>query len=235
MGATEMSYDEYPDEECSARELPAPEYLTYRNAQSVIKQMITPPARYTSVIIWSKLRVLKLFPRDLEDLACVQPILDAACSTLEELHLIEQPVAWAKRDEHLPLSGLVNLRHCPRLRDFALKANIKCGVQESVVLHDISVVLSTIPTSNQVTDLSLDLVVWGGSPFPGVLEEDWAGICDGIERITGEKDLKLILEISIRSSPYDYPPAGAEQLFKRIKEKTASLYEHLELIYSWRD
>ena len=49
--------------------------------------MITPPPKFhTPLVLWSKLRVLKLSSQELE-LAISQPILDAACTTLEELYL----------------------------------------------------------------------------------------------------------------------------------------------------
>ena len=86
--ATEKSYDKYPDNQCSGREAPQLEVLDYRNSHSIVEQLITPPSRFnTPVILWSKLRVLKLTPDERDDVACLQPILDAACFTLEELHL----------------------------------------------------------------------------------------------------------------------------------------------------
>jgi hypothetical protein len=95
VGATEKSYDKYPDDQCSGREAPLLEVLNYRNSHSLVKQMITPPPRFnTPVVLWSKLRVLTLSPRDKEGMACLQPILDAACNTLEELYLTRYTI-WA--------------------------------------------------------------------------------------------------------------------------------------------
>jgi hypothetical protein len=80
--------DEYPDTQCSGRELPALECLNYRHSESLVKQMITPPPKFSmAVVVWSKLRVLKLCPQEKEGMVCLQPILDAACNTLEELYL----------------------------------------------------------------------------------------------------------------------------------------------------
>jgi len=94
VGAAEESYDRYPDEQCFGRELPALEVLNYRDSQSLVKQMITPPPRFhTPVVHWSKLRVLTLSPHEREEMACLQPILDAACNTLEELYLTRLQVA----------------------------------------------------------------------------------------------------------------------------------------------
>ena len=80
--------DEYPDTQCSGRELPALDCLNYRNSESLVKQMITPPPNFSMAVIdWSKLRVLMLYPQDKEGMVCLQPIFDAACNTLEELYL----------------------------------------------------------------------------------------------------------------------------------------------------
>ena len=88
VGATDSSYDEYPDNQCSGREAPLLEVLQYSSSHSLVEQMIAPPPRFnTPVVLWSNLRVLTLAPRGKEELACLQPILDAACNTLEELYL----------------------------------------------------------------------------------------------------------------------------------------------------
>ena len=88
VGATETSYDTYPDDQCSGREAPLLEVLHCRNSHSFVKQMVTPPPRFnTPVVLWSNLRVLKLYPHEKGGMACLQPILDTACNTLEELYL----------------------------------------------------------------------------------------------------------------------------------------------------
>ena len=89
VGATDKSYDTYPDNHCS-REAPLLEVLEFRSSHSLVEQMLAPPARFsTPVIIWSNLRVLTLAPHDKGGMACLQPILDAACNSLEELFLTE--------------------------------------------------------------------------------------------------------------------------------------------------
>jgi hypothetical protein len=86
----EMSYDEYPDNQCSGREPPPLEVLDFRDSHSLLKQMITPPSRFnTPVVLWSNLRILTTNPHEKEGMACLQPILDAACNTLEELYLTD--------------------------------------------------------------------------------------------------------------------------------------------------
>ena len=90
---TEQSYDKYPDEQCSDRELPALERLDYRNSEGLVQQMITPPPRFkTGVVLWSKLRVLELSPC-YKTTACLQPILDGASNNLEELYLINPGIS----------------------------------------------------------------------------------------------------------------------------------------------
>jgi hypothetical protein len=90
MDHVKVTMKKYPDEQCFDRELPALEHLSYRNSESIIKDMtqITPPPRFhLGVVVWSKLRVLELCPYEKKEMGCLQPILDAACNTLEELHL----------------------------------------------------------------------------------------------------------------------------------------------------
>ena len=88
VGITEESHNKYPDNLCSGQELPALEVLNYRDSQSLVKQMITPPPRFNTLgVFWSNLRVLTLSPHEKEEMACLQPILDAANNTLEELYL----------------------------------------------------------------------------------------------------------------------------------------------------
>jgi len=87
VGATE-SYDEYPDDLCSGCKAPRLEVLDYCDSYSIVGQMITPPPRFNKPVVrWSKLRVLTLSPHEKEEMTCLQPILDTACHTLEELHL----------------------------------------------------------------------------------------------------------------------------------------------------
>ena len=88
VAAADESYKEYPDNQCSGREAPLLEVMEYRNSHSLVQKMIAPPRRFkTPVVIWSKLRILTISPRDKEGVACLQPILDAACNTMEELYL----------------------------------------------------------------------------------------------------------------------------------------------------
>lgn len=51
VGVTKKRYDKYPDKQCSGRELPALEVLNYRDSQSLVKQMITPPPRFHAPLV----------------------------------------------------------------------------------------------------------------------------------------------------------------------------------------
>ena len=86
--ASEKSYNNYPDAQCSGRGAPLLEVLEYHSSHTVIEQMIVPPPRFnTPVVLWSNLRVLTLAPHDKEGMVYLQPILNAACNSLEELYL----------------------------------------------------------------------------------------------------------------------------------------------------
>ena len=81
-------YDKYLNNLCSGREAPPLEVLDHRHSHSLVEEMVTRPPRFnTPVVLWSNLRVLTLSPHEEGGVACLQPILDAACSTLEELYL----------------------------------------------------------------------------------------------------------------------------------------------------
>ena len=92
------SYDKYPDDQCSGQEAPLLEVFNYHESHSLVEQMIAPPPRFkTPVVLWSNLRVLTLAPHDKGGMACLQPILDAACNTLEELYLTSMTMSGCKR------------------------------------------------------------------------------------------------------------------------------------------
>ena len=103
---------------------------------------------------------------------------------------------------------------------------MKCDAPDPVVLRDIVVVLSTIPKANQVTKLSLNFTICGEHPFAECLEEDWVGMCVEVIRISAGKPLELDLDMSIIPHRYDNMHLGRDELYERIKEKTASLSDY---------
>ena len=91
MIVLESRGDEYPDLQCSDRELPALECLKYCISGIFV---ITPPSKFSiGVVDWSRLRVLEVYLKDMEGMVCLQPILDAACNTLVELYLTHRRVS----------------------------------------------------------------------------------------------------------------------------------------------
>ena len=89
----EKSYDQYPGHYYSGREPPALERLDYRGSHTVVRQLLALPFQ-AAVVSWSHLRFLTLSPHEREGIAYLQPILDAACDTLEELRLTNLRVVW---------------------------------------------------------------------------------------------------------------------------------------------
>ncbi|KIM35989.1 hypothetical protein M413DRAFT_32032 [Hebeloma cylindrosporum] len=193
--AAEKSYDKYPDELCSGRRSPSPEVLKYRNSHSLLQQIITPPPRFsTPVALWSNLRIISLAPHDKDGLACLQPILDAARNTLEELYLTDFDMSEPGRlTKQILLAGLVSLSNLSNLHVFSVYAIINCNTRRNAprpaVLHDLNIVLGTIPKANKITNLSFDFDIIGRRPFPGCLDQDWVGMFDEIIRISDPGNL----------------------------------------------
>ena len=114
------------------------------------------------------------------------------------------------------------------MRVFKLDAIIKCNVKESTVLRDINFVLSTIPASNKVTNLSFGFTISGKHPFRGCLEEDWDGMWDQVVRISAGKLLGLGLEMSVQMQmsnlQLEYP--GEDKLYRRMEKRILSSSDH---------
>ncbi|KIM39537.1 hypothetical protein M413DRAFT_415478 [Hebeloma cylindrosporum] len=186
--------------------------------------MITPPPIFhTPVVLWSKLRVLTLSPFEEKGMACLRPILEVACNTLEELYLTNSTLGI---DDQLPLAGLVDLSKLSRLRVFAIYPIIRCDEPGSTVIRDINTVLSTISASNTVTKLSFDFMICGEHPFGGCLDEDWEGIYDEVIRISSGKSLELDFYMALDKIMPEWEYYGEHELSKRIKGKATSLSGH---------
>jgi len=67
----------------------------------------------------------------------------------------------------------------------------------SAVLRDINIVLSTLHASNKITNLSFDFIMLGEHPFGGCLDEDWAGLCNEVVRLSAGKPLELELQTTV--------------------------------------
>ena len=134
------------------------------------------------------------------------------------------PVQPAK---HLSLAGLVNLGNLPNLHVFSLCTNITCSAPLSplpkAVLHDINLVLSTIPESNKVANLWFNFTIVGWHPFPGCLEQDWVGMLHEVIRIADGKPLELELQMAVSTGLWETGHPGQDELYIRIMEKAAPL------------
>ncbi|KIM41142.1 hypothetical protein M413DRAFT_412221 [Hebeloma cylindrosporum] len=232
VGATEKSYHRYPDGLCSGRDAPSLEVFSHRNSHSVVAQLITPPPRFTTpVVLWSNLRVLTLAPRDKEGMAHLQPILDAACDTLEELYLTDTDVEeYENLSQKIFLAELVNLGNLPNLRVFAVCTIIKCNKQKNaplpIGLRDINVVLNAIPKSNKIINLWFDFEIIGLRDFHGCRDQDWAGMFNEIIRISGGKPLELELQLMVSTMDMNKEPVGHHELIKKIMENATSLSDY---------
>ncbi|KIM35978.1 hypothetical protein M413DRAFT_78754 [Hebeloma cylindrosporum] len=236
VGAAEKSYAKYPDDLCSGRDSASPEVLVYRNSHSLVKQIITSPPRFsTPVVLWSNLRILKLAPNDKEGLPCLQPILDAACDTLEELYLTS-----LDRFKYQPalLAGLVSLSNLSNLRVFAVFAIIPCSKKRNApylaVIHDINIVLGTSPKPNKITNLSFFFDIVGKHPFHGCLDQDWVGMFHEFIRILDGKPLELDLMMAVSTGNLDVHHRGEGELYAGITEKSGSLSDYPEIcVHFW--
>ncbi|KIM41228.1 hypothetical protein M413DRAFT_144701 [Hebeloma cylindrosporum] len=236
VGATEKSYVDYPADLCSGRDSPSPEVFKYRNSHSLVQQIITPPPRFkTPVVLWSNLRILTIAPHDKEALPCLQPILDAACNTLEELYLTDLDRFESRQ---ILLAGLMTLSNLSNLRIFAIIAAINCNKRRNaptpMIIHDINTVLGTIPKVNKITHLSFDFDIVGRVPFNGCLNQDWVGMFDEIIRISHGKPLELELVMGVSTGNLGVNHAGEDELYTSITRQAASLLEHPEICtHSW--
>jgi len=128
----------------------------------------------------------------------------------------------------------VNLSNLQNLRVFSLYNIINCtaprkaprNAQPFAVLHDINVVLGTIPESNKVTNLWFDFKIVGRRPFRGCLDQDWAGIFNEIIRIADGKPLELELQMVVSMGSLETEHPGQDELFMYIMEKAGSLSDY---------
>ena len=129
----------------------------------------------------------------------------------------------------------MNLSNLPNLHVFSICIIISCktprkaprNAQPPEVLRDISLVLSTIPVSNNVTNLWFDFEILGKKPFRGCLDQDWVGIFNEIIRISDGKPLELELQMAVSTGDFlesIFP--GQDDLFARIMEKATPLSDY---------
>jgi hypothetical protein len=124
----------------------------------------------------------------------------------------------------------VNLRNLQNLQVFSLCAIIKSkalwNAQRFAVLHDINIVLGTIPESNKVTNLWFDFMIVDQHPFHECLDQNWVGMFNEIIRISDGKPLELEFQMVVSMGFSKIEHSGQAELFVDIMKKAASLSDH---------
>ena len=140
----------------------------------------------------------------------------------------------------------MNLSNLSNLHAFSLLSIVNCKVPRKrkgrpkpppfPLLHDINMVLSTIPESNRITNLAFDFTIIGLRPFPGCLDQDWVGMFNQVIRIACGKPLELEVSMGIDTLSMgfvetDHP--GEDKLYMSIMEKAASLSDYPKICTHW--
>ena len=135
------------------------------------------------------------------------------------------------------MAGLVNLSKLSNLRVFSLYAFInftpprKRKARPFSALHDVNIVLGTIPESNRITNLWFDFKIIGRRSFPGCLDQDWTGMFNEVIRISDGKPLEL--ECMMVSDGLETRHFGEAELFNSIMENAASLSDYPKICTHW--
>ena len=89
VGTADKGYDKYPINQCSGREAPLLEVVKFRDSHILVNRWSSYRLGLTHQLSFGQICVFwHLAPGSEEGMACLQPILDAACNTVEELYLI---------------------------------------------------------------------------------------------------------------------------------------------------
>jgi hypothetical protein len=135
----------------------------------------------------------------------------------------------------------VNLSNLPNLKVFSLSTIINCKRQLKgprilppfATLHDINIVLGTIPDSNRITNLWLDFLTVGRRSFDGCLNQNWFEMFSEIIRISDGKPLELELKLAVSSGTLSSEHTGQDELYMRIMEMAVSLSDHPNICTHW--
>ena len=142
-----------------------------------------------------------------------------------------------KPAQQVSFAELVDLSKIPNLHVFSLAATVNCKKSRKgprnappfAALHDINIVLGTIPESNRVTNLWFDISMLGRRgqrPFLGCLNQDWDGMFNEIIRIGGGKPLELELQMSASMGFLEPDHPEQNELYVGIMDKAALLSNH---------
>jgi hypothetical protein len=122
----------------------------------------------------------------------------------------------------------VNLSNVSRLHIFSLETTIKCNEPRFEVLHDINIVLGTIPGSNRLTSLVFNFAITGRHPSREY--QDWDGMYNEVIRISDGKPLEVELQVGIFTTKVE----GCNQdddLYMYIVGKAESLSDYPKICF----
>jgi hypothetical protein len=133
----------------------------------------------------------------------------------------------------------VNFSNLPNLQVFSLYTiancetlpiegrNVPLNPPSFAALHNINIILGTIPEFNKMTNLRFDFFIMG---LPECLNQNWVGMFNEIIRIGGGKPLELELMLTVSFSS---TPTGAEEFYMRIMEKAALVSDCSNICTHW--
>ena len=130
----------------------------------------------------------------------------------------------------------MNLSNLPNLHAVSVYTLVNCIVSRNApfaALHDINIVLGTIPRSNRLTNLSFEIEIVGRCPFHGCLDQDWAGLFNEVIRIGGGRPLELELQMTVTVGDFETEHPEQDELYVRIMEKSPSLSDYPNVCTHW--
>ena len=157
--ATYKSYDKYPDNQCSGGEVLLLEVLNYCNSHSPVKQMIAPPLRFNTQVLWSNLRVFTLASHDKE-----WPAFNL--SSLEELYLASLDMG----DSYYRCGVLVTRSKFDKFLNEALQLSLDSCT--STIFQTCMYFPSTPFQNVKHNGNEGDFKIIGRYPFRGCLDQD---------------------------------------------------------------
>ncbi|KAJ3504526.1 hypothetical protein NLJ89_g7887 [Agrocybe chaxingu] len=157
--------------------------------------------------------------------------LVTASGTVQDIILYDPIVPDSGRS--LPLGEFIDLKSTKNLEAFTVSTIINCRVKHHDVLRDLSIILATLPSHNQMRMFSLDISVVGARPFKQCLDEDWEGICAEIVRISANKSFSFSLFIGVEYQSHTRKAAGEGALYESIEGRIrASLKDYPNVNFS---
>ena len=121
----------------------------------------------------------------------------------------------------------MNLSNASRLRVFSLNAMVECNGPRFADIHDINIVLGTIPESNRLTNLAFDFDIVGLRPFHrGSPDQDWDGMYKEVIRISDGKPLELELQMGVSARNLKFKHSDRDELYAYIMDKAGSLSDY---------